>query len=48
MGENGRIAVTEDNGEDYFRLIPLIAGAPLDRFECRIPEYTAYLREEGL
>jgi GNAT superfamily N-acetyltransferase len=48
MGTEEKITITRANGEAYFRFIPLIAGAPLDRFDCRIPEYTEYLREDAL
>jgi hypothetical protein len=48
MGENGRIVVNEANSGQFFRLTPLVAAVPLDRFECRIPEYAEYLKEDAL
>jgi ribosomal protein S18 acetylase RimI-like enzyme len=48
VGENGRIAVAKDNGNKLFHLIQLDETAPLDRFDCRIPEYAEYLKEDAL
>jgi ribosomal protein S18 acetylase RimI-like enzyme len=42
-----KIALTWANGEAYFCFIPLTAGAPIGRFECRIPEYAEFLREDA-
>jgi hypothetical protein len=48
VGEKERISVTQENVERYFRLDPLDADAPIGRFECRIPEYAEYLKEDAL
>jgi hypothetical protein len=45
---SGPIVITEDNGEAYFTLERLTEGAPVGAFECRIGEYTDYLREDAL
>jgi GNAT superfamily N-acetyltransferase len=42
------IVITRENAGEYFRLEQLEAGAPVNAFECRIGEYTDYLREEAL
>jgi hypothetical protein len=44
----GRIAITVDNGEDYFTLERLDADSPAAAFGCRIGEYAGYLREDAL
>jgi hypothetical protein len=41
------IVITSDNGARYFRLEQLSGDAPVGAFECRIGEYTDYLREEA-
>jgi hypothetical protein len=41
------IAVTRDNGEDYFYTKRLAEGAPVNAFRCRTGEYTDYLRKEA-
>ncbi|GHV11686.1 hypothetical protein FACS189491_03360 [Spirochaetia bacterium] len=45
---NPPVVITEDNGKTYFALERLAAGAPVEAFECRIVEYTDYLREDAL
>jgi hypothetical protein len=45
---SGLIAITKNNAGEYFRLEQLEEGAPLGVFECRIDEYTDYLREDAL
>jgi ribosomal protein S18 acetylase RimI-like enzyme len=45
---NGPVVITRENAGEYFRLERLTADAPLGAFECRIGEYTGYLREAAL
>ncbi|MHC6202592.1 N-acetyltransferase [Breznakiellaceae bacterium SP9] len=45
---NSPAVISKDNGETYFALERLSAGAPLGAFECCISEYTDYLREDAL
>ncbi|GHT55760.1 hypothetical protein FACS1894109_03010 [Spirochaetia bacterium] len=45
---NPPVVITKGNGEVYFALERLAAGAPVGVFECRIGEYTDYLREDAL
>jgi GNAT superfamily N-acetyltransferase len=42
------IVITRENRKHHFRLERLTEGAPLGAFECRIAEYTDYLREDAL
>jgi GNAT superfamily N-acetyltransferase len=42
------IVITTENGGQYFRVEQLAAGAPLERFECHIGEYTDYLKEDAI
>ncbi|MDR0584821.1 MAG: GNAT family N-acetyltransferase [Treponema sp.] len=42
------IVITENNAGKYFRLMRLDASASITAFECRIGEYTDYLKEEAL
>ncbi|GHV22432.1 N-acetyltransferase [Spirochaetia bacterium] len=44
---NPPIVITKDNGETYFALERLAAGAPVGAFECRIGEYADYLQEDA-
>ena len=45
---NPPVVITKDNGEAYFAIERLAAGAPVEAFECRIGEYADYLREDAL
>jgi GNAT superfamily N-acetyltransferase len=45
---NPPVVITEDNGKLYFAIERLAAGAPVGAFECRIGEYSDYLREDAL
>ncbi|GHT63917.1 N-acetyltransferase [Spirochaetia bacterium] len=45
---NPPVGITEDNGDAYFIIERLAAGTPVWAFECRIGEYTDYLRENAL
>jgi hypothetical protein len=42
------IVINEDNAYQLFRFERLTVSAPVGDFECRIGEYTGYLREEAL
>jgi hypothetical protein len=42
------IVIAKENAGKYFRLEQLAENAPVGAFECRIAEYTDYLREEAL
>ncbi|MHC6203415.1 hypothetical protein ACYULU_09505 [Breznakiellaceae bacterium SP9] len=42
------IVLTRVNRNQYFRLERLTESAPLGAFECRIGEYSDYLREAAL
>jgi GNAT superfamily N-acetyltransferase len=45
---NPPVVITEDNGNLYFALERLAADVPLNAFECRVGEYSDYLREDAL
>ncbi|MHC6203503.1 hypothetical protein ACYULU_09950 [Breznakiellaceae bacterium SP9] len=45
---NPPIVISKNNGEAYFALEQLAAGAPVRAFECSIGEYSDYLREDAL
>ncbi|GHU76599.1 hypothetical protein FACS189461_4350 [Spirochaetia bacterium] len=42
------VVLNRENRSQYFRLEQLTEGAPIGTFECRIGEYTEYLREDAL
>jgi ribosomal protein S18 acetylase RimI-like enzyme len=48
MGKMIPIVITAENGGEYFRMEQLVAGVPLEQFECRIGEYTDYLKEDAM
>jgi len=48
MGKNSQIVVTTGNSGQFFRLTPLVSAVPLDEFNCRIAEYSDYLKEDAL
>jgi hypothetical protein len=45
---NSPVVITEDNADQFFRFERLAVNAPIGDFECRIGEYTDYLREEAI
>jgi GNAT superfamily N-acetyltransferase len=45
---NSPIVINEDSADQFFCFERLAERAPVGDFECRIGEYTGYLREEAL
>jgi GNAT superfamily N-acetyltransferase len=45
---NPPVVITKKNGKLYFALERLVAGALVEAFECRVGEYSDYLREDAL
>jgi hypothetical protein len=44
---NAPIIIIEENGDQYFHFERLTADAPVEAFQCAVPEYAAYLREDA-
>ncbi|MDR1787968.1 MAG: hypothetical protein LBR16_05920 [Treponema sp.] len=42
------VVITSTNGDRYFRIESLSLESPVHAFECRIPEYAEYLKEDAL